>query len=423
MMQFLENKSILLSRLNNGRFLSQSEYNRVENIIASVQDDGDKGLRKFTLEFDGISLKNIQVPEKILLENSVLKNKDLHEAITQAAENIRLFHEKQMPSGFHLTQPDGTHVTFNWRPIGRVGIYIPGGNYPLLSTVLMNVIPAQVAGVKEIIVCTPPQKNGSPDPAILNVCELLGINEIYQVGGAQAIAAMALGTQSIPKVDKITGPGNRYVNAAKYLLSNRVGIDMIAGPTELIVVADETANPNFIAADLISQAEHDVDAMTLLLCPDQTIINNTMNKIECLLKQTDTKMMAEKSLRNNGFILKTESINECISISNQIAPEHLSLHLNNPEKVQHQFIAGVIFLGQQTPVAWGDYWAGPNHTLPTSGTATFRGLLTVFDFLVPFSTIEANISRENKGHVISMANGEGLSGHALSVKTRGMNHD
>ena len=275
MFKTFHNKSELLDTILVQQQSSSEVLRIVEKIISSVRDCGDEALIKYTQKFDHILLDSIKVDApSIELENIALKN-----AIIQASKNIRVFHQKQMPKVFDHQQEDGTEVSFKWRPIKKVGVYVPGGNYPLMSTVLMNVIPAQVAGVDQIIVCTPPQTNGDIDPIILSVCQNLGIKDIFQVGGAQAIAAMTYGTETIPKVNKIVGPGNRYVAAAKQYVSNCVGIDMVAGPTELVIIVDESANPTFIAADLISQAEHDKDALTLLLSTEKNIIEKMCHVI------------------------------------------------------------------------------------------------------------------------------------------------
>jgi len=414
MFKTFHNKSELLDTILVQQQSSSEVLRIVEKIISSVRDCGDEALIEYTQKFDHILLDSIKVDApSIELENIALKN-----AIIQASKNIRVFHQKQMPKVFDHQQEDGTEVSFKWRPIKKVGVYVPGGNYPLMSTVLMNVIPAQVAGVDQIIVCTPPQTNGDIDPNILSVCQNLGIKDIFQVGGAQAIAAMTYGTETIPKVNKIVGPGNRYVAAAKQYVSNCVGIDMVAGPTELVIIVDESANPTFIAADLISQAEHDQDAFTLLLSTEKNIIEKTQSEINRLLKSLNTKATATESFLNNGFAFLANSIDECIEISNHIAPEHLSIQTKNVETLHNECIAGAIFLGQETPVAWGDYWAGPNHTLPTSGAAHYRGLLNVLDFLVPFSVTKGSVNQKSIQAISFLAEAEGLTGHALSTRLR-----
>lgn len=407
-------KTQLLEKIAKQRRAFDGDSLIVRKIIAEVRSGGDEKIKDLTLQFDHVRLKELRVS----IDDCVISNKLLLNAISQASKNIRSFHLKQLPKSFDHKQNDGTKVSLKWRTISKVGVYVPGGNYPLLSTILMNVIPAQIAGVNNIIVCTPPQSNGLPDPTVLAVCNFLGVSDVYQIGGAQAIAAMAFGTETIPKVNKIVGPGNRYVAAAKQYVSNRVGIDMVAGPTELVIIADKTANPTLIASDLISQAEHDKDAFTLLLSTNKNIIENTKNEIERLLQKISTKNTATESLKNNGVSFFAESLDECIEISNQIAPEHLSIQTNNMETLYDKCIAGAIFIGQETPVAWGDYWAGPNHTLPTSGTAKYRGLLNVLDFLVPYSLTKAGANQKSVHAISLLAEAEGLMGHALSVNLR-----
>ncbi len=414
MFNIFHNKSDLLNTISIQQELSVKDLQLVEEIILSVRGRGDKAILDYTQQFDRVLLDDIKANKSAFK----LEDTGIIKTINQASENIKAFHQKQMPKEFDHQQEDGTEVSFKWRPIKKVGIYIPSGNYPLLSTVLMNVIPAQVAGVDQIIICTPPQSDGKIDPYILSVCQYFEIKDIFQVGGAQAIAAMALGTETIPKVNKIVGPGNRYVATAKQYVSNRVGIDMVAGPTELVIIADESANPTFIAGDLLSQAEHDKDAFTLLLCTQKSTIDNTKDEIIRLLKSLNTKDIATESFLNNGFAFLTNSIDECIEISNHIAPEHLSIQTKNMESLQYKCIAGAIFLGNETPVAWGDYWAGPNHTLPTSGAAHYRGLLNVLDFLVPFSVTKASTNQKSIQAISSLAETEGLMGHALSVRLR-----
>lgn len=414
MFKILQNKFELFDRISIQQESYTKDLSLVDQIITSVQDRGDEALIEYTEKYDHILLDDIKVDTF----NKELKDTSLYNAIHQASENIREFHQKQLPKTFEHKQEDGTKVSFKWRSIKKVGVYVPGGNYPLLSTVLMNVIPAQVAGVEQIIVCTPPQSNGEIDPSILAICQFLGIKDLFQIGGAQAISAMTFGTKTIPKVNKIVGPGNRYVSAAKQFVSNRVGIDMVAGPTELVIIADETANPTFLASDLISQAEHDKDAFTLLLSTNKNIIENTKNEIVRLLKTLKTKEIATESFLNNAFAFLAESLDECIEISNQIAPEHLSIQSRDMEMIYDDCIAGAIFLGQETPVAWGDYWSGSNHTLPTLGTAKYRGLLNVLDFLVPYSVTKASANQKSIQAISLLAKAEGLIGHSLSAELR-----
>ncbi len=401
--------------------LNQSNNIKTTNvfkIIESIKKDGDKALSRLTEKYDKVKISKFRVSDKII-KSSYESNNKIFDIFHDAIDNIQRFHKNQTPNNFLITQKDGTVVEWNWRPINRIGAYVPGGNYPLISTLFMNIIPAQIAGVKEIVVCTPPSKNGLPNKTILAACNLLQIKEIYTIGGAQAIAALAIGTDSIKKVNKIVGPGNSYVSAAKHALSNEVGIDMNAGPTEIVVLADSNANPSYIASDLISQAEHDADAKAVLITDSLNLVNDVKKDLRIQIKLLDTSKVVAASLKNNGLAFIAKDLDNCIDVLNEIAPEHLSLQVENAKNLQDKVIAGSIFMGSKTPVAWGDYWAGPNHTLPTNGQAKFRGPLNVIDFLVPFSIIDAgNAIKNSGGKVQRFANLEGLSGHANSVKIR-----
>jgi histidinol dehydrogenase len=414
----------LAARLKQRQELDQ-DVDAVKPILERVRREGDAALRQFTEEFDGVLLDKIAVPRKSLnAANSALDN-GLRAATQGAAENIRRFHELQLPSSYTVTQPDGTVVTWDWRPLNSLGAYIPGGRYPLLSTVLMNIIPAQVAGVERIIVCTPPGPNGDPDMALLGVCGLLGIEEVYRVGGAQAVAAMAYGTDTIPAVDKITGPGNRYVTAAKYVVSATVGIDMLAGPTEVVILADESAKPALVATDLIAQAEHDPEAWCVLVTDSSNLAEAVNVELQEQIKDLSTSETIAAALTGQGFIYLGKDLEQCKEVVNSIAPEHLCLQVAEPDELVNQVRAGAIFIGSLTPVTWGDYWAGPNHTLPTAGQARFRGPLSVMDFLVPFSVINANEQAlEASGDQVQLlARQEGLVGHARSIALRKPSHE
>ena len=420
MLPLVKSRDGILERLKRRRSLAVEEFATVEQIIAEVRSEGDEAVRKLTLRYDKISVSELKVSRSQLNKAEDGLDPALCAAIQEAIENIRRFHESQVLSGIDLTQPDGTRVSLAWRPLTRVGVYIPGGRFPLLSTVLMNVIPAQVAGVREIAVCSPPGPDGMPNETVQGVCSLLGIQEVYSVGGAQAIAAMAYGTDTIPAVDKITGPGNIYVSGAKHVVSSAVGIDMLAGPTELAIVADKTANPDYVAADLISQAEHDPQAWPILLTDSTTLIDAVNEALPNLLDNLPTRGIARSSLKDHGFVYLGETIEDCVAAANMIAPEHLSLQVLNPNRWVTKVTAGAIFLGPLTPVAWGDYWAGANHILPTLGQARFRGPLSVLDFLVPYSVVEADSDTiKNSGDKVTrLAETEGLAGHALSVRLR-----
>jgi len=397
----------------------------VTDILARVKKEGDQALRQLTERFDGVRIDGLMVPDQQLEAGRDSLSGQMEATILAAAANIRAFHERQLPSGFEFTREDGMEVAWRWRPIQRAGVYIPGGRYPLLSTILMTVIPAQAAGVSEIAVCTPPGPSGYPADAILGACALLGVREVYRIGGAQAIAALAYGTESIRAVDKITGPGSVYVTSAKEAISSRVGIDMLAGPSEVVVLADSAANPRWVASDLISQAEHDPLAWSVLVTDNPGLADEVNRHLGELLEDLATRPIAEASLKEHGFIFLGEDLTVCMAVVNRIAPEHLCLQTARPEQLVEQVKAGAIFIGGETPVAWGDYWAGPNHTLPTAGHARFRGPLSVYDFLVPYSVIKADArtARASGDKVKALAELEGLAGHALSIALREENDD
>jgi len=419
MLPILKSLQEINRRIKLNREVIEINYANVQDILSAVRKQGDRALIDLTQTYDGVVLSDISIAKQEIIDAKQLIDDNLKFIVNEAAENIRRFHFPQFPDSYTLDQPDGTVVTWNWRPIDRVGIYVPGGNYPLMSTLLMNVIPAQVAGVKEIAVCTPPNQDGLPDKTILATCDLLGIDEIYGLGGAQAISALAYGSESVQAVHKITGPGNAYVTAAKQLVSSYVGIDMAAGPTEVIVIADENAKPEYVAAELISQAEHDVNAIAVLLTNSRVCAKQVIKEITRLTAQLITSGTIVQSLMKNGFIFVADSIAECMDISNTIAPEHLSLQTKDASSLKDGAIAGAIFIGSNTPVAWGDYWSGANHTLPTSGQSRYRGPLNVLDFMVPYSIIDSSNAIANSGEkVIDFANSEGLFGHAESIKVR-----
>ena len=392
----------------------------VTDIMVQVKEQGDRALRELTEKFDGVRIDDPAVPARMLEAGRESLSGQMEAAILAAAANIRAFHERQLPRDFTVTQQDGLEAGWHWRPIQRIGAYIPGGRYPLLSTILMNVIPAQAAGVGEIAVCTPPGPSGYPAEAILGTCALMGVKEVYRVGGAQAIAALAYGTESIRAVDKITGPGSIYVTCAKEAVASRVGIDMVAGPSEVVVLADGSANPRWVAGDLISQAEHDPLAWSVLVTDSPDLAREVNRHLAELLEDLATRPIAEASLKGHGFIFLGEDMTACVAAVNRIAPEHLCLQTTWPEELLGRVRAGAIFIGGETPVAWGDYWAGPNHTLPTAGQARFRGPLSVYDFLVPYSVIRAGVrtTRASGDKLKALAELEGLAGHALSIALR-----
>ena len=420
MFKIIKDKNSFEKIINDRIKFSFSKSSLVSEILSKIKKGGDLELIKLTKQFDKINIDQIRVSQKIIDKSIDNVDSDLIESIIEAKENIENFHKKQKPKNFELIQKDKTKIFFAHRPIKRIGVYIPGGRFPLFSTALMNIIPATIAGVNEIILCSPPQSLGYPNDIILSVAKILGISEVYNIGGAQAIAAMAYGTDSIKKVDKITGPGNIFVANAKQLVSDVVGIDMIAGPTEQLVVADDSADPLIIASDLICQAEHDVDSLSVLITDSIKIADKVNEFINKSFNSDQVSKVAKKSIINNGFIYLVNSRKEFIKSINKISPEHLSLQIKNPRSIINEIIAGVIFIGNNTSPSWGDYWAGPNHTLPTSGQSRFKSALSVNDFMVSYSIIESpNSALTTKGKVVmSLAEAEGLLGHSESIKVR-----
>jgi len=417
MLALIQDRNSLKQRWQRNQKYLESNIPIAQKVLNRIREEGDSAVRAFTEQFDHVKITGFRVPVDRLKQAEEGLSTILKSFILEAGENIRRFHKLQQPAGYALEQPDGTQVEFRWRPIERIGVYIPGGRFPLFSTILMNVIPAQVAGVSEIVICTPPGKDGWPSEVVLATCFLLGVTEVYRVGGVQAIGALTYGTDSIPAVDKITGPGNVYVAAAKQAVSAVVDIDMISGPTELIIIADDEADPSKIAVELISQAEHDPQALPVLLTDSETVARDVNELLPTFLKDLPTRHTAERSLKEQGFIYLADTIEECVQIANDLTPEHLSLMVSEPELWVDNLKAGAIFIGPDSPVAWGDYWAGTNHTLPTSGQARTRGPLTVLDFMVPYSVIRISKQtlRNSGKKVISLAEAEGLFGHAQSI--------
>ena len=342
--------------------------------------------------------------------------------LSRAAANIREFHEKQLRTGFFFTREDGSVLGQRVVPMDRVGVYVPGGTAPLSSTVLMDVIPAKIAGCPEVIVCTPPGKDGDIAPAVLAAASVAGADRVFRIGGAQAVAAMAYGTETVPRTDKIVGPGNVYVAEAKRQVYGAVSIDMIAGPSEILVVSDGESDPRILAADLLSQAEHDINASAVLITDCESLAEETAKEIERQLPLLSRQEIARASIERNGKIIITEDIEEALDISNDLAPEHLELAVNDPfsllGKVKH---AGSVFLGRNTPEALGDYLAGPNHTLPTGGTARFSSPLSVDDFVkkIQVTSFTAEALDAVRRDVADFAIAEGLTGHAKSALIRG----
>lgn len=393
----------------------------VEDILAAVQKEGDKAVRELTAKFDGVELDSFLVsPAEI--DAAVAKvGSEFMDILTEARDNIRAYHERQKQASWLDTFRDGVRLGAKYTPIQRVGVYVPGGTAAYPSTVLMDVIPAEVAGVPSIAVFTPPAKDGSVNPYILAAAHVAGATEIYKVGGAQSIAAAAFGTESIPPVFKIVGPGNAFVAMAKRLVFGTVGIDMIAGPSEVGVLADETANPVWVAADLLAQAEHDRRAAVFLATPSAAFAAAVEREVEKQLAELPRQDIASASVRDHGKIFITKDRQQAIDIMNLIAPEHLEIDFPDAESYVPKIInAGAIFIGSYTPEPIGDYFAGPNHTLPTMGTAAFSSPLGVYDFVKRSSLLSYDKDAFDKvaQKVIRFANVEGLQAHGLAVRRR-----
>ncbi|MBR2372379.1 MAG: histidinol dehydrogenase [Clostridia bacterium] len=415
-------KGFDINKVLNREIQTYGEYESVvKEVIAQVLSRGDDALKEYTQKFDGVALDNLLVSQSEIDEAENLVSDEFKNILKTAAQNIEFFHKKQVKQGFEVTKEDGIILGQKYTPIQKAGIYVPGGTASYPSTVLMNAIPAKIAGVSEIVMCTPPQKNGKIKAEILVAAKLAGVDKIFKCGGAQAIAAMAYGTQSIPQVYKIVGPGNIFVALAKKLVFGTVSIDMIAGPSEILVIADKTANPVHLAADLLSQAEHDKLATAVLVTDSSKIATQTANEIERQLALLPRCEIARASIDSNGKIIVVDSIDEAIKVSNAIAPEHLEVCVENPydylDKIEN---AGSIFLGGYTPEALGDYFAGPNHTLPTSGSAKFSSPLSVDDFVKKSSYIQYTKQALNKvkDQIATFAEAEGLSAHARSATIR-----
>ena len=394
----------------------------VSDIIANVIARGDQAIFEYALKFDKAELTRLEVTADEIDEAFSLVDQQFVDIIKEAAENIREFHSKQVRNSFIINSQDGVVTGQKVTPIEKVGLYVPGGTAAYPSTVLMDSIPAKIAGCSEIVMVTPPSANGKVNPVILAAAKIAGVDRIFKVGGAQAVAALAYGTQSIPKVDKIVGPGNAFVAEAKKQVFGKVSIDMIAGPSEILVVADSTANPRFVAADLLSQAEHDKMASAVLVCDSVEFANKVSEELEIQIPQLPRAEIARASIDNNGkIIVAKDNLMQAIDIANEIAPEHLELCVENPfdylDKVKH---AGSIFMGKYCPEALGDYFAGPNHTLPTSGTARFSSPLSVDDFVKKsqFTYFTADALEKVADKVAYFAEKEGLSAHARSATIR-----
>lgn len=393
----------------------------VAEILAAVRKDGDAAVRQYTKQFDGVELGALELPQEEVRRLAEASAPELRQAIAHAAENIRAFHERQKQQSWFETRADGVMVGQRVRGLKRAGIYVPGGTAAYPSSVLMNAIPAKIAGVEEVVMVTPPSKDGGINPDILAAAVAAGVDRVFCIGGAQAAAALAYGTASVPKVDKIVGPGNIYVATAKKQLYGVVDIDMIAGPSEILILADETADPRYLAADLMSQAEHDVLASAILLTTSERLAEETDREIARQIAGLSRKEMIEASLSGFGAAIVCDSIDVALDFANTLAPEHAEICTKNPMELLGRLDnAGSVFLGNYSPEPIGDYYAGPNHVLPTGGTARFFSPLSVDSFVKKsgFIYYTQDALMAAKSDVITLANAEGLTAHANAIAVR-----
>lgn len=419
-----ETKKNILSDLLKRDPNQYGEYEAtVKEIVENVRHNGDEALKEYTLQFDHTELdtRKMLVSDDEIAEAESLVDPELKQVMQKSLENIRNYHKKQLRTSWFDAQPNGTILGQKVTPLTRVGVYVPGGKAAYPSTVLMNIVPASVAGVPEIVMVTPPGKDGKVNPVTLTAAKMAGATKIYKVGGAQAIAALAFGTATVPKVDKIVGPGNIFVALAKKCVYGYVSIDSIAGPSEILVIADETANPRHIVADLLSQAEHDELASAILITTSKKLADEVNQYIEKMVPNLSRRAILEKSLENYGYILLAESLDEAIDVANEIASEHLEIVTANPFEVMTKIKnAGAIFLGSYSSEPLGDYFAGPNHVLPTNGTAKFFSPLGVDDYVKKSSIIYYSKEALEAVHedIEKFAKAEGLTAHANSIHVR-----
>ncbi len=393
----------------------------VRDIIAQVRAKGDEALKRYTKEFDGVDITSVEVGQGAIDEGFRMADPMLVDILYRASERVAAFHQHQVRNSFLVNEEDGILMGQKIIPLERVGLYVPGGTAAYPSSVIMNCIPAKLAGVKEIVMVTPPGKDGKIPPNILAAARICGVNRVFRVGGAQAIAALAYGTESVPRVDKIVGPGNQFVAEAKKQVFGKVGIDMVAGPSEILVIADGKCDPRIVAADLLSQAEHDKNASAVLVTDSEALAVAVQAAIEEQLPKLRREEIARASIDTNGKIIVADNLDTAVEISNEIAPEHLEVCVDQPfdylDKIKN---AGSIFLGRNCPEALGDYFAGPNHTLPTSGTARFSSPLSVDDFVKKTQyTYYTRPALEKAQPTVSIfAKQEGLTAHARSIDIR-----
>ena len=419
-------KKFISNLINQNKSLNIKIEREVEKIFQNIQRKGDKALFSYAKKFDGCKLnaKNISIDKNKIKIFAKKCPKDIAKALYFSSSRIKKFHLHQIPKNYKYKDSKGVILGSQWKPINSIGIYVPGGTATYPSSILMNSIPAKIAGVEKIAMVIP-QKNTKLNPVIAKAAEIADIDKIYRIGGAHSIAALAWGTKSIESVDKIVGPGNIYVTIAKKKIFGDVGIDMIAGPSEILVVSDKNNNPDWIAADLLSQAEHDINSRSILLTDDLTFAKKVTKSIDLILKDLPRSKIASKSWKNNGKIIVIKKISNSYKIINQLAPEHLELAIDAPEKILNKvYNAGSVFLGRYTPEAIGDYVAGPNHVLPTGRTARFSSGLGVIDFLKKITFTKCNKKSLHllSNSAIKIAKAEGLNGHVLSINIRKNNN-
>ena len=411
------NKNDILKRTSG----STADYEEgVKKIIADVRSRGDEALKEYTIKFDGVKLDDLRVSPQEFDEAEGIVGSDYKAMLQRAAENIATFHRAQLRQGFEI-KGDGFILGQKVTPLESAGLYVPGGKAAYPSTVLMNAVPAKIAGVNRIVMVTPPLQNGKIKPEVLVAAKIAGVSEVYKVGGAQAIAALSYGTESIKRVNKITGPGNIYVAAAKKLVYGDCGIDMIAGPSEILIIADGDADAENVATDLLSQAEHDELATAVLITNSMDLAQNVCAALENRLKNLARRAIAQASIKNNCKVIVTDDLESAVQLSDELAPEHLELAVKEPfELLKKVRNAGSVFLGYNTPEPVGDYYAGPNHTLPTGGTAKFSSPLGVEDFIktTQYVYYTREKLRESADDIVMFANSEGLTAHAQSVSVR-----
>ncbi|MET3194566.1 histidinol dehydrogenase [Bacillus sp. OAE603] len=417
----IEQKSEKLNQILHRTVLPTAQIEkRVEEILSDVKENGDAAIRKYSIMFDEVNLETFEVSEEEISQALNEINDELMEALLAAKENIERYHEKQLQTGYKI-ENEISSIQQIINPIERVGIYIPGGKAAYPSTVLMNAIPAKIAGVNEIVIVTPPNKEGKIKSSILVAAKLAGVSKVLKIGGAHAIGALAYGTEMIQKVDKIVGPGNLYVALAKKNVSGIVGIDMVAGPTEVVILADEHANERFIAADLMAQAEHDEMASSIVITTSNELAEKIQQASYDLIEEQPRKEIIQKAFENYGAIIKVNSIEEGLKLVNKISPEHVEILLKNSEEYVTKIKnAGAIFVGEYTPEPVGDYYAGTNHTLPTSGTARFTSPLSVNDFQKKTSVVHYSKEalKDARNYIETIANEEGLYGHKKAISIR-----